>query len=50
MAVDNIVRLAPINDPGGAPPPVIQTYRILAESGEVINTERGDRLRTEQTQ
>lgn len=32
------------------PPPVIETYRILAETGEVLNTERGDKMRTEQTQ
>jgi hypothetical protein len=32
------------------PPPTITTYRILAETGDIINTERGDKLRTEQAQ
>jgi hypothetical protein len=50
MAIDNIVRLAPVAESGGAPPPVITTYRILAETGDIINTERGDKLRTEQAQ
>ena len=30
------------------PPPVIETHRILAETGEVLNTERSDKMRTEQ--
>ncbi len=47
--------LAPCQDrtKGGyvpPPPPDIVTYRILAETGEVLNTERGDKLRTEQQQ
>jgi hypothetical protein len=48
MAVDNIVRLAPVAESAGAPPPpVTATYRILAETGDVINTESSDKLRTE---
>jgi hypothetical protein len=48
MPVDNIVRLAPVSEPGGAPPPVIVTHRILAETGDILNTESGNKLRTEQ--
>jgi hypothetical protein len=44
--------LAPCQDrsKGGyvpPPPPVIETHRILAETGEVISTEKADKLRTE---
>ena len=44
--------LAPCQDrnKGGyvpPPPPLIETYRILAETGDVINTESSDKLRTE---
>jgi hypothetical protein len=47
--------LAPCQDrsKGGyvpPPPPDIVTYRILAETGDVLNTERADKLRTEQVQ
>jgi hypothetical protein len=49
MPVDNVVRLAPISEPGGAPPPVIVTFRILAETGDILNTESGNKLRMEQS-
>ena len=32
------------------PPPPLVTYRILAEDGAILNTESGQKMRTEQKQ